>query len=231
MSNLTQAQRVVDLAKDTIRYLTHLNNATNLYRKLQAFYHHFLSTAIAVLFLASVHAPVRFSQTCREEFYMALELVKDLSAKSWVSKRLWRTISSLKEVAPRFGLRQNLDDDPHGLAVMTIAGLASGRGSASSPVPISPFGHSIPSAASSLPTQQSTPRLETNTQLPNNGTRIQNEMSRMFEGYVGVNGFASTDQGFGGTVLPPSGATGGNMAAASFTPTDTTVFQHFKTML
>ncbi|KAH7375289.1 fungal-specific transcription factor domain-containing protein [Plectosphaerella cucumerina] len=228
MSNMTQAQRVVDLAKDTIRYLTHLNNTTNLYRKLQVFYHHFLSSALAVLFLATVHAPVRFSTTCREEFYMALELVKDLSAKSWVSKRLWRTISSLKEVAPRIGLRQNQEDDPHNTAALTMAGLAAGRRAGMSPVPISPFGRrSISSATPSLPTQQSTPRLNNDQQLPNNGALIHNEMSRIFEGYVGVNNFNGGDQGFGGLGL--SHGVGGPLSAT--TPTDTTVFQHFKQML
>lgn len=225
-----QAQRVVDLAKDTIRYLTHLNNATNLYRKFQVFYHHFLSSALAVLFLASVHAPVRFSTTCREEFYMALDMVKDLSAKSWVSKRLWKAISSLKEVAPRIGLRQNPDDDPHNTAALTMAGLASGRISAASPVPISPYGRpSITSTTPSLATQQSTPRMDSNSQLPNNGTRIHTEMSRIFEGYVGINGLAGAEQSFGGNSLPRPGAPSGGLSP--FTATDTTVFQHFKDML
>ena len=66
MSHPLQAQRVVDLAKDTIQYLHHLNSTTNLYRRTQVFYHQFLAAAISVVFLASVHAPVRFSAVCRE---------------------------------------------------------------------------------------------------------------------------------------------------------------------
>ncbi|OAA58649.1 fungal specific transcription factor [Niveomyces insectorum RCEF 264] len=109
--NMTQAQRVVDLAKETIRYLSRLNNGSNLYLRFQVFYHQFLTSAIAVLFLASTHQPVQFSAQCRQEFYMALNLIKDMSAKSWVSQRLWRTIGSLKAYAPRLGLQQQEDDE------------------------------------------------------------------------------------------------------------------------
>lgn len=183
MKNPNHAQQVVDLAKDTIRYLTHLNNTTNLYRRAQSFYHQFLASAISVVFLASVHAPVRFSPVCREEFYMGLDLVRDLSAKSWVSKRLWRTIKTLKDVAPRFGL--NPDDDPHSSAALGMIGLARGRvdsGSMSQgPYPGLPM----------PPTQQRPPE---NGDVDKNGARIHNELSRIFEGYVGLNGFQYGDE-------------------------------------
>ncbi|KAK6710204.1 hypothetical protein SNK05_004679 [Fusarium graminearum] len=169
-----QSERVVDIAKDTIRYLSHLNNTTNLYRRVQVFYHQFLTSAIAVVFLASVHAPVRFSANCREEFYMALELVKDLSAKSWASQRLWRTIRSLKDVAPRFGL--NPDDDPQSTAALGMIGLARGH-----------MDQQQTFRKPSVPGQQSS--TATPDPMAQNGSRIQAEMSRMFEGYVGLNGF------------------------------------------
>lgn len=175
MQNPAQAQRAVDLAKDTIRYLYHLNTTTNLYRRLQVFYHQFLTSAISVVFLASVHAPVRFSAICREEFYLALELVRDLSAKSWVSQRLWRTIRSLKNVAPRFGL--NPDDDPHSTAALGMIGLARG--------------HMDSSATAQSPFQRPslTPgQLPPGASLDQNGSLIQSEMSRIFERYVGLNG-------------------------------------------
>ncbi|CAM1501876.1 Fc.00g038600.m01.CDS01 [Cosmosporella sp. VM-42] len=176
VANPLHAQRVVDIAKDTIRYLSHLNTTTNLYRRVQVFYHQFLTSAIAVVFLASVHAPVRFSAACREEFYLALELVKDLSAKSWVSQRLWRTIRSLKDVAPRFGL--NSEDDPQSTAALGMIGLARGH---MDPNNRSPF------QKPSMPGQQS--QSATPDSLAPNGARLQTEMSRIFEGYVGLNGF------------------------------------------
>ncbi|ERS97100.1 hypothetical protein HMPREF1624_06429 [Sporothrix schenckii ATCC 58251] len=143
--NMEQAQKVVDLAKDTIRYLSRLNNSSNLYRRIQVFYHQFLTSAIAVLFLASTHQPVQFSADCREEFYMAMNLVKDMSAKSWVSQRLWRTIRSLTAYAPRLGLglQQNDEDSQYSFATKMSGfnvgngGLASGSVTASASAAVS----------------------------------------------------------------------------------------------
>ncbi|KAI1451682.1 hypothetical protein F4805DRAFT_450659 [Annulohypoxylon moriforme] len=172
MENMQFAERAVKLAKNTICYLTHLNNTTNIYRKIQVFYHQFLLAAIAVLFLASCHAPVNFSSACRNEFYMALELVKDLSSRSWVSQRLWSTIKSLREVAPRLGLAQ----DPHSTAALTMAGLATGQMGVT-PLIASGYG-SQPSPVSGAPPTFGGVQ---------NGHQISSEMSRIFEGYLGKN--------------------------------------------
>ncbi|CAG8959452.1 hypothetical protein HYFRA_00001350 [Hymenoscyphus fraxineus] len=126
--NLNHASTVVELAKDTIRALSHLNQTTDIYRAQQVCFNYFLTSAIAVLFLASCHAPVHFSALCREEFYMALDLVKGFSNKSWVSKRLWKTIKGLKEVGPKLGLDEvqhnNSRDEDHESAALAMAGLA-----------------------------------------------------------------------------------------------------------
>ncbi|KAI0545150.1 fungal-specific transcription factor domain-containing protein [Xylaria curta] len=167
MDNLRHAEVAVKLAKNTIRYLAHLNNTTNVYRKLQIFYHQFLSSAITILFVASCHAPVNFSSSCRDEFYMALELLKDMSAKSWVSKRLWGTVKSLRDVAPRLGLAE----DPHSSAALTMAGLATGHTqTAPSPSTASPFGHPL-----FVPQSPGFDGMQ-------NGVQMSSEMSRIFEG-------------------------------------------------
>ncbi|QPG94319.1 hypothetical protein C2857_005689 [Epichloe festucae Fl1] len=215
MQHPVQAQRVVDLARDTIQYLNHLNSTTSLYRRAQVFYHQFLASAIAVVFLASVHAPVRFSAVCREEFYMALDLVKDLSAKSWVSKRLWRTIKSLKDVAPRFGL--NPDGDAHSNAALGMIGLAMGHMDGNHPVGQSSFSHM------SMPQVHQNPS-PSETSMDQNGKKIQNELSRIFEGYVGLNRFPFGDD----RIQPPSDMTP-DSARGMFTP-DGTVFSHLREM-
>ncbi|KHO01653.1 Casein kinase II, regulatory subunit [Metarhizium album ARSEF 1941] len=214
MQHPGQAQRVVDLAKDTIQYLNHLNGTTNLYRRSQTFYHQFLASAISVVFLASVHAPVRFSAVCREEFYLALDLVKDLSAKSWVSKRLWRTIKSLKDVAPRFGL--NPDDDAHSSAALGMIGLARGHLDAS---PVTQSQSPFPSLA--MPASHHVPEQP----VEKNGRLIQSELSRIFEGYVGLNGFHFGDE----RVAPHNNLGTSDSAAGIFTP-DGTVFPHLRDM-
>ena len=122
LSHLDSAHTVVKVAKDTIRILTHLNHTSDIYRTQQTIFNYFLISALAVLFLAVAHAPADFSATCRDEFYMALDLVRGLSSDSHVSKRLWRTVRMLKEVGPRLGLAShepraaaaaNDDDDDH----------------------------------------------------------------------------------------------------------------------
>ncbi|KAK7744427.1 hypothetical protein SLS62_010151 [Diatrype stigma] len=224
MENMHFAERVVKLAKNTIRYLTHLNNTTNIYRKIQAFYHQFLTSAIAVLFLASCHAPVNFSSSCRDEFYMALDLVKGMSSRSFVSKRLWMTIKSLREVAPRLGLAE----DPHSTAALTMAGLATGQMG-----PTSQGGSGPPSHSPVTPSGFPRPPLP-NASIPhetidlNNGHQISSEMSRIFEGYIGMNGYSP----------PPDPAVTAAAAAANIHSMDDgavglyatggSVYHHFK---
>lgn len=126
MENLEFAHVVVKVAKDTIRILTYINQTSDIYRSQQTMFNYFLISALAVLFLAVAHAPAEFSQQSRDEFYMALELVRGLSSNSHVSKRLWKTIKTLKEVGPSLGLIVRNDDanDAHSSAAVAMAGLA-----------------------------------------------------------------------------------------------------------
>jgi len=57
---------------------------------------------------------------------MALDLVKGFSNKSFVSKRLWKTIKGLKEVGPKLGLSPDMNgsEDPHSSAALAMADLA-----------------------------------------------------------------------------------------------------------
>lgn len=104
MQHREQAQSAVNVAKDTVRVLTHINQTSDLYRTQQVLFNAFLTSALAVLFLAVSHAPAVFAEDVREEFYMALGLIRGFSKGSWVSKRLWKTIRVLKEVGPKLGL-------------------------------------------------------------------------------------------------------------------------------
>jgi len=111
---------------------------------------------------------------------MALDLVKGFSKKSFVSKRLWRTIKGLKEVGPKLGLSQDSNvgpEDPHSSAALVMAGLAgheiSGLGGA--------FGDGNLNGLSS-------------GNSPMNGFQMSHEMTNMFEaalGSVGMNGNGS----------------------------------------
>jgi hypothetical protein len=104
INNQAQAQTVVDVAKDTILILHHLHQTSKMYHTSQVLFNAFLTSALAVLFLAVSHAPAVFAEQVREEFYLALDLIRGFSRGSWVSKQLWKTIRVLKEVGPKLGL-------------------------------------------------------------------------------------------------------------------------------
>jgi hypothetical protein len=126
MENLDFSHVAVKVAKDSIRVLMHVNQTTDIYRRQQTMFNAFLISALAVLFLAVAHAPAEFNQECRDEFYMALELVRGLSSSSYVSRRLWKTIKTLKGIGPRLGLAIGHDGttDAHSSAAVAMAGLA-----------------------------------------------------------------------------------------------------------
>ncbi|KAI1073778.1 hypothetical protein F5B20DRAFT_565791 [Whalleya microplaca] len=226
MENMKFAECAVKLAKNTIRYLTHLNNTTNVYRKMQLFYHQFLISAITVLFLASCHAPVNFSSTCRDEFYMALELIKDMSSKSWVSKRLWSTIKSLREVAPRLGLAE----DPHSNAALAMAGLATGQiGPGPGPGPVT-SSTSTPGPLGGGSQPPTSPAFGNGVQ---NGHQLSSEMSQIFEGYLSKNIGLTAAAALGPADTMPRVSTSpvGDGSVMSYGPPGGgSVYQHFKDM-
>jgi hypothetical protein len=102
-----EASTVVDIAKDTIRFITHLNQSSDIYQLQQVAFNWFLISALAVLFLAVAHAPAQFTAQCKDEFYMALSLVEGFSMHSYISQRLWKSIKGLRKLAPQIGLWQN----------------------------------------------------------------------------------------------------------------------------
>lgn len=209
MENMPHARKVVDVAKDTIRVLSRLNQTTDIYRAQQICFNHFLVSALAALFLAVSHAPIEFNQMVRDEFYMAIDLVRGFSAQSYVSMRLWQTIKGLKDIGPRLGLvsRPTLahDIDPHSSAAVAMAGLA---------------GHRV-NEMTAFPLTQSAATI---AQSPMNGQQMSSELTNLFEaaggynnaivpssthveygsGYVAAPGEASHHANVNGARAPPS---------------------------
>jgi hypothetical protein len=196
--NISCSSTVVELAKDTIRALTHLNQTTDIYRAQQVCFNYFLISALAVIFLASCHAPVHFSSRCRDEFYMALDLVKGFSTKSFVSKRLWKTIKSLKEVGPKLGLNPDLHnggighEDPHSSAALAMAGLA---------------GHEITGLGNFG--QDGTGLTGTSGNSPMNGFQMSHEMTNLFEAALGSVGMNNGTHNGGYVQIPDGDALAG----------------------
>lgn len=105
---------------------------------------------------------------------MALDLVKGFSSKSYISKRLWRTIRGLKEVGPRLGLSDDSAsgiEDPHSSAALAMAGLA---------------GHEISGMGSFMGGQQDRNGVAVEAS-PMNGFQMSHEMTSLFEAALGSN--------------------------------------------
>ncbi|KAL2828019.1 hypothetical protein BDW59DRAFT_53593 [Aspergillus cavernicola] len=96
-----EVQTVVDMARDTIRFITQLHASSDIYQLQQVVFNWFLVSALMALFLAIAQIPSKFSAACREEFYMALELVKGVSTRSYISRRLWKSIKGLRRLGPQ----------------------------------------------------------------------------------------------------------------------------------
>ena len=104
MEDLPGARSVVEIAQDSIRLMDKLNRKTDIYRAQQTAFNYFLVSALGIVFLAICHAPSQFSQSCHDEFFMALDLIKGFSGTSLAARRLWRTIKHLKVIGPKLGI-------------------------------------------------------------------------------------------------------------------------------
>lgn len=182
----SHAQTVVSVAKDTVRVLTRLNQASDIYRTQQICFNYFLVAALAVLFLAVCHAPAEFNRQVRDEFYMALDLINGFSTKSYVSKRLWKTIKGLRIIGEKLGVlaRPFASDanDPHSTAAVAMAGLA---------------GHPI----DDLSMYGSLNGVHELGNSPLNGLQMSHELTNLFEAVGGFGNFMGSSgtamNGFG----------------------------------
>lgn len=197
IENPRNARTVVDVAKDTISVLTHINQTTDIYRTQQVCYNYFLVQSLAVIFLAVAHAPAEFAGGTRDEFYAALDLVKGFSTKSYISKKLWQTIRGLREVGEKIGLlarnghsasEQEGEVDAHSNAAVAMAGLAG------HPMEeLAMFNGSLRNTTSELGTS------------PLDGQQLTNELTNLFElagGYTNFMGSTANGDvlnGYAGT--------------------------------
>lgn len=105
MTDLTSARLVVEIAKDSIQVLVHLNESSDIYASQQNVFNYFLLSALAVIMLAVCHAPTTFAKSCREGFLSATGLVKTFSRESVASRRLWRSIRGIVPGIRTLGLQ------------------------------------------------------------------------------------------------------------------------------
>lgn len=96
--DLAGASIAVETAKSTIHMLDYFSRVSNIYFQRPEPFNYFLISALAALFLAVLHAPYRYSQTCRPEFYTAIDMVRRSATHTRTSRRLQKIIRSLKRI-------------------------------------------------------------------------------------------------------------------------------------
>ncbi|KAL4773227.1 hypothetical protein BDW60DRAFT_206519 [Aspergillus nidulans var. acristatus] len=101
-TNASGALIAVETAKSTVHMLDYFSRVSDIYFQRPEPFNYFLLSALAALFLAVLHAPARFSQVCRNEFYAAVDMVRRSSTRARTSRRLQKIIRSLKLI--RLGL-------------------------------------------------------------------------------------------------------------------------------
>lgn len=113
-SDIESAHLVVDVAKDSIQILVHLNDTSDVYIREQSIYHYYLLSALAVVLLAVCHAPSTFATDCRDSFISAVDLIKGFSNHSTASRRLWKSLRGLLPVVKSLWKRADRDPRPNG---------------------------------------------------------------------------------------------------------------------
>ena len=98
------AREAVDLAKATINLLDQLGKTSEIYSCHEACFNYFLYSALTVILLAAYHAKAQFHEYCREELHLALNLIRGISAKSNIARKLWKIIKHLKVTIPATGI-------------------------------------------------------------------------------------------------------------------------------
>lgn len=94
-TDVVGASIAVETAKSTVHMLDFFSQVSELYYQRPEPFNYFLLSALAALFLAVLHAPSRFSQVCRPEFYSAVDMVRRSSTRARTSRRLQKVIRSL----------------------------------------------------------------------------------------------------------------------------------------
>ena len=94
-ADLSGASIAMEVAKNTIHMISRVSG---IYFQRPEPFNYFLFSALAALFLGVLHAPSKFGDMCRSEFYMAVDMVRRSSTQAVTSRRLQKIIRSLKMI-------------------------------------------------------------------------------------------------------------------------------------
>lgn len=105
--------KAIEIAKETIRTLFHLNEHTALIRTHPMFFQQLLLTGLGNLLLAIVSTGPRIRTNVREEFDMFLHLFQLLSSDNTVLRRTWQRLQGLRDLHARLSHSDRSTHMPH----------------------------------------------------------------------------------------------------------------------
>ena len=164
----------LELAKDSIRTLSILNENTTVIRTNALFFKHLLLTAFGNLLLAVVNASSLFAESVRGEFNLALNLIKLLSSRSAPMMRLWQRLQGLQNLETKILHRStgqdigNRDTAVDGTAAEAL---------------------SFDSFLNAFPTTSATARAVHTPADSTASPRLREQVNNLFDGSVGLDMF------------------------------------------
>jgi hypothetical protein len=101
-ARIAQFQRyafaAIRIAKESLQFLSNLNENTTIIQRSPVFFKHLLLTAFGNLLLAVVNASLMFSESVKIEFDIALDLIRALSGRSPLLMSLWKRLQGLRKL-------------------------------------------------------------------------------------------------------------------------------------
>ncbi|KAK6385747.1 hypothetical protein LTS17_001319 [Exophiala oligosperma] len=104
--NKKHSQLAVDIARESVQFLALASRTTTLAQDEPLFFRDFLISHLAGILLAVSNAPAVFGHQLCDEFYLVMDVLRNLSPRSPVIARVWSSIRILEIVGPKLGLRR-----------------------------------------------------------------------------------------------------------------------------
>ncbi|KAH8809356.1 hypothetical protein F5884DRAFT_402627 [Xylogone sp. PMI_703] len=107
LDNKRYAQVAVDIARESVRFISNLNRTTTFVSRYPVFFKHFLASAFANIVLAVTNAPDIFAPQVCDEFYLVLDIFRDLKIKSTAMRRIWESLRAFEAMGPYIDLHKD----------------------------------------------------------------------------------------------------------------------------
>ena len=116
--NFSEIADVTQHAKDIVQALQRLNWSTSIHTTV---YNRFLLSALGALLLVICHAPSAFGETCREEFHLALRMLRTNRGNAFMSPRTRKLVQAIQRVSSQVVPAGNASAQPQNIWIEPTA--------------------------------------------------------------------------------------------------------------